>query len=219
MKVVAFVPIKLNNERLPNKNTLPFTNGQPMVCYILETLIKIEQIDEVYVYCSSEKIKDYLPEGVKYLTRDKKLDTSHVSFNDVLSSFAHDVSADIYVLAHATAPFINKDSIIKAVEAVKSKEFDSSFGCHRLEEFLWKDSKPLNYDLENIPRTQDLEEVYAETCGLYVYTRELIVEKNRRIGYSPKIIELSRIESVDVNNEFDFTVADAVYNKYIRSDI
>ena len=28
MKTVAFVPIKLNNERLPGKNIKPFTNGE-----------------------------------------------------------------------------------------------------------------------------------------------------------------------------------------------
>ena len=29
MKTVAFVPVKLNNERLPGKNTKPFHNGNP----------------------------------------------------------------------------------------------------------------------------------------------------------------------------------------------
>lgn len=35
---VAFVPLKLNNERLPGKNTKPFTNGKPLITYILSTL-------------------------------------------------------------------------------------------------------------------------------------------------------------------------------------
>ena len=30
MKVTAFVPMKLNNERLPGKNTKAFTNGKPL---------------------------------------------------------------------------------------------------------------------------------------------------------------------------------------------
>ena len=40
MKTVAFVPVKLNNERLPGKNTKPFHNGDPLICYILRTLLK-----------------------------------------------------------------------------------------------------------------------------------------------------------------------------------
>ena len=39
MKTVAFVPVKLNNERLPGKNTKPFHNGDPLICYILRTLM------------------------------------------------------------------------------------------------------------------------------------------------------------------------------------
>ena len=52
MKVTAFVPMKLNNERLPGKNTKAFTNGKPLCQYILNTLLKVKEIDEIYVYCS-----------------------------------------------------------------------------------------------------------------------------------------------------------------------
>lgn len=38
MKTVAFIPIKMNNERLPGKNTKGFSNGRPLISYILETL-------------------------------------------------------------------------------------------------------------------------------------------------------------------------------------
>ena len=40
MKTIAFVPMKLKNERLPGKNTKPFTHGKPLCKYILETLKK-----------------------------------------------------------------------------------------------------------------------------------------------------------------------------------
>ena len=47
MKTVAFVPIKLNSERLPMKNIRPFTNGQPLISYILKTLLTVKEIDEI----------------------------------------------------------------------------------------------------------------------------------------------------------------------------
>ena len=56
MKIVAFVPIKMNNERLPGKNTKSFDNGEPLIYYILDTLRKVNELDEIYVYCSSEEI-------------------------------------------------------------------------------------------------------------------------------------------------------------------
>ena len=55
-RVVAFVPVKLNNERLPGKNTKAFDGGKPLIQYILNTLKETRGIDEIYVYCSEEAI-------------------------------------------------------------------------------------------------------------------------------------------------------------------
>lgn len=210
MKVVAFVPIKMNNERLPGKNTKEFSNGRPLISYILETLKKVNGIDEIYVYCSNESVKKYLPDGVKYLKRDTYLDQSTTSFNEVLTYFARDVDADAYILTHATAPFISAGTFEKAIAALKSNEYDSALAVRKLQEFIWKDGQPLNYDPKRIPRTQDLEPYYTETCGMYVYTRELIVNEKRRIGRRPCLIEVSEIEACDINNPNDFVIADAI---------
>ena len=212
MKTVAFVPIKLNSERLPLKNIRPFKNGKPLIFYILNTLKMVSAIDEIYVYCSSEEIVQYLPEGIQFLKRDPYYDLSSIPFNEVLSSFATIISADTYVLTHATAPFMSADSIAKGVQMVNGEGYDSALAVCELQEFLWKDSKPFNYDLQQIPRTQDLEKLYTETCGLYVYKRELILEQNRRVGENPYLIAVTKIEACDINTEEDFYLADAIYN-------
>ena len=53
MSTIAVVPMKLNNQRLPEKNTKRFTNGEPLCHYILSTLLTVNGVDEVYVYCSN----------------------------------------------------------------------------------------------------------------------------------------------------------------------
>ena len=121
-KVTAVVPMKLNNRRLPQKNTKSFTNGKPLCYYILSTLLKIDGIDDVYVYCSNPDIREFIPEGVKYLKRSESLDTDSTKMNDVLKSFAMEVDSDIYVMTHTTAPFVKKESIIKGIQAVLSGE-------------------------------------------------------------------------------------------------
>lgn len=121
MKIVAVVPMKLNNRRLPQKNTKAFTNGRPLCYYILSTLLKITEIEEVYVYCSNPDIKGYIPDGVKYLKRSEMLDQDTTKMNEVLKAFAKDVPADIYVMTHTTAPFISEISIKKGLDAVVSE--------------------------------------------------------------------------------------------------
>ena len=212
MKTIAVVPMKLNNRRLPQKNTKSFTNGKPLCYYILSTLLTVEGIDEVYVYCSNPDIKEYIPKGIKYLKRSEALDQDTTKMNEVLQCFAEDVSADIYVMTHTTAPFISKKSIERGLIAVKNGEYDSSFAAKKLQDFLWKDGAPFNYELSNIPRTQDLPALYEETSGFYIYKNEVITKLNRRIGVNPFIVEVGEIESIDIDEAEDFMIADAIYN-------
>ena len=220
MKTVAIIPIKLNSERFPGKNIKSFTNGKPLISYILNTMLQIADLDEIYVYCSSNEIIKYLPNGIKFLKRDTYYDLPTTSFNEVLISFAELIESDIYVLTHATAPFISAKTVSKGIEAVKSGNFDSALSVLKIQEFLWKNNQPFNYQIKKIPRTQDLEALYTETCGLYVYTRNLILEEQRRIGDSPYLLEVSKIEAIDINEKVDFQIADAVYQMiYIKGNI
>lgn len=212
MKIVAVVPMKLNNRRLPQKNTKSFTNGKPLCYYILSTLLTIDGIDDVYVYCSNPDIQGYIPEGVNFLRRSESLDQDTTKMNEVLQCFAADVPADIYVMTHTTAPFISRKSIEKGLKAVESGEFDSSFAAKKLQDFLWKDGAPFNYELNNIPRTQDLPPLYEETSGFYIYLNEVMTKLNRRIGNKPFIVEVGEIESIDIDEVEDFMIADAIYN-------
>lgn len=211
MKTVAFVPIKLNNERFPGKNVRSFTNGEPLISYILNTLLNVKNVDERYVYCSSEEIIPYLPEGIHFLKRDPYYDLSSTPFNEVLTSFAKLVEADVYVLSHATAPFMSAQSISLGIDKVIKENFDCALAVNKLQEFMWKDGRPFNYQVESIPRTQDLAPMYTETCGLYVYTRDVILGKKRRIGDRPYLIEVSKIEACDINTKDDFVIADAIF--------
>ena len=212
MKIVAFVPIKLNSERVKGKNIKEFDNGRPLCSYIFNTLSKVKGLDGVYVYCSDERIKDYIPEGIKFLKRDARLDGSDVKINEVLTSFAKDVDADAYLLTHATAPFITVESIEKGIDVMRAGEYDSVLAVSKIQEFLWMNNKPFNYSLDAIPRTQDLEPIYSETCGLYIYRRELILDENRRIGHNPFLLEVSKIEALDVDTVEDFMICNAVSN-------
>ena len=216
MKVVAVVPMKLNNRRLPQKNTKCFTNGKPLCYYILATLLQVRKIDAVYVYCSNPEIKSFLPSGVTFLKRSTHLDTDKTKMNEVLVAFAQDVAADVYLMTHTTAPFISKQSLETGLQAILHDDYDSAFCVKRLQDFLWKDGKPFNYNLNDIPRTQDLPILYEETSGFYIYRREVMTELKQRIGKKPFMVEVNEIESIDIDEPEDFAIADAVYNYIIK---
>ena len=219
MKIVAVVPIKLNSVRFPNKNIKSFKNGNPLCYYIFQTLLKLTDIDDVYVYCSDERIKDFVPNKVKFLKRSTDLDQDTTKINEVLSAFAKDVPADIYLMAHTTAPFIDVKSIESGLSAVLSEQYDSAFSVSKLQTFLWMNNKPMNYQLNQIPRTQDLEPVFKETSGFYIYKSDTILTQNRRIGEHPFLVEVSIIESIDIDTKEDFDMAEALINQLFLNNL
>jgi len=210
MKVVAYVPLKLNNERLPNKHTKLFDNGRPLISYIFETLINTKGLDDIYAYCSDKLICQYLPERVKYLSRSTDLDRSETLINEVMLRFAHDIKADVYVLVNATVPFLSSDTIELGINKVVKENYDSALTVLGHRDFFWVKDKPFNYDPISIPRTQDMEPIYSETTGLYIYKRDVLLDHNRRVGDCPFLIPVTKIEAIDINDTIDFVIANAI---------
>jgi CMP-N-acetylneuraminic acid synthetase len=213
MKVVAFIPIKMNNERLPGKNTKKLDDGRPLCDLVFNTVTKVKNIDECYCFCSNEEIKRYIPGKIKYLKRDNKLDSSATSINEIINSFIEKVDSDYYVLLHITAPFIKESTIEECVNAVTSKNFDSALSVNKLKDFLWNENGPVNFDPSNIKRTQDLETLYRETSGVYVFSKELFEKHSRRVGFKPYLRNIGAIESMDIDYPEDFEIANAIYMK------
>lgn len=213
MKVVAMVPIKLNSERVKEKNLRQFPDGKPLIKFILEALVKSSRVDEVYVYCSSERIKDYLIDGVKFLKRPEYLDGNGCNCNDIIREFMKVVDADYYVVSHATAPFTKPESIDRCIDSVtKGDQYDSAFTVERIQTFMWKNGAPMNFDVDHFPRTQDLDPIYMETSGAFVFPREVFLQYNRRVGVKPCLVEVEPVESIDIDTEYDMMVAQAIYS-------
>lgn len=211
MRIAAIMPIKMKNERCPGKNTR-MLGPKPLLQHELDSLCSLNLLDSISVYCSTEDIVPFLPKGVQFVQRPTHLDLPTSNFTQIFESYMSVCDADIYVYAHATAPFVTPQSMRECIEAVVSGEYDSAFCAIKLQDYLWKDNKPLNFDATNLPRTQDLEPIYQETSGVYVFTKEVFNRYHRRIGVKPYIKELSFKESIDIDTPEDFELAELFTN-------
>ena len=209
MKVVLFIPIKLNNQRLPGKNIMEL-EGKPLCQYLFDTVKDIENVDEKYVYCSDEAIIPYLPKEISFLRRDQSLDRNEVKGLEIIDKFIHDMDADIYVLTHVTQPFTKASSIANGLTKVMSGEYDSAFSVVKLQDYLWYHNKPLNYDMKDIVRTQELEPVYMETGAFFIFRKEVFTQLHQRIGVKPYICEIDEFEAIDIDTKEDFEFAKIV---------
>ncbi|MDC7278846.1 CMP-N-acetylneuraminic acid synthetase [Butyrivibrio fibrisolvens] len=219
MKTTIFMPIKLNNERTPGKNLKKFDDGTALLQVPLMTALEAKKdgdVDRIVVFCSNPDIQEYLPEGVEFVQRPERLDTQAIRCGDIIEAFLEQEESDLYVMYHATSPFITKKTLTDCINAVKSGKYDSAFAAKKLQNFMWFDGKPLNFALDCAPRTQDMKPYYCELSSPYVFTREVFEKYHGRTGENPFICECSEIEAIDIDYPEDFELANAVYMSLIK---
>jgi len=100
-------------------------------------------------------------------------------------------------------PFLKATSIDHALEKLLNEEYDSAFAMKRIQIFRWYKGKPLNYRLDDVIRTQDIEPISVETSGFYTFPKKFIKE-NRRIGKKPWMQEVGLHETIDIDEEEDY---------------
>ena len=213
MKVVAFVPIRLNSKRVIGKN-LKLLGCKPLMCYVLETLAKARGVDEVYCYCSNEDVIKYLPDNVKFLKRPEFLDRDETLGKEIYEEFTKTVDADVYILAHTTSPFMKVETFENALEKILNEDYDSAFSAEKIQTFAWFKGETLNYDLKEIPRTQTIEPVFVETSAFFMFKRDIWKVHKQRIGFKPYIALVDKIEGVDIDWPEDFEFAEKILETY-----
>ncbi len=204
MNIKAVVPIKLNNERFPNKNLEPL-GGKPLCAYLLETLASIPEI-KTYIYCSDERIVPYIPANTHFFKRSEKLDQFSVKRQEIVQAMVQDIEADIYVYAHVTNPFLTQATIHAAVDAVSKEDYDSAIGVVPYQKYIWYQNQPMNFDCENLLRTQDIEPIYME-MGLFVFRRDVALKNGSVYGEKRKLIPVPEMEAIDIDYREDLEFA------------
>ena len=205
MKFTAIVPLKANSQRVPRKNFILIA-GKPLFIHIFETLLKVPMIDRVVCWSSDEIFKDLLPDHIEFIKRDSYLDGDSVNARELFTAASDQIDTDYFVLCHATAPFIQATSISKGILSIFDG-YDSAFSVKEIKNYAWFQGNTLNYSLNNPVQTQKLDSVFYETSGFFIYKRELMLAEGRRIGYQPKMIKVSDIEAIDIDEETDLEFA------------
>lgn len=211
-KIVALVPMRHHSERVPRKNYRNF-NGKPLFYWILKTVSQCKLIKSIYVDTDSPIIKKKAPlvsNKVKIIDRPKYLCSDRTPMNDILLYDVSQVDADYYIQTHATNPLLKKQTIEKAIKIfLSSKNNDSLFGVTKIQTRLWnKNGYPLNHQPEVLLRTQDLSPIYEENSNIYIFTKEVIQKRKNRIGKKPIMFEIPKEETIDIDEEIDFQIAE-----------
>lgn len=217
-KVIALLPMKANSERVRGKNFKPLY-GKPLFRWILDSLLALPEINQVVINTDARHIlADHgLVGSERVLIRDRKPEIcgDFVSMNRVLADDIANVPGDVYLMTHTTNPLLSSSTIAQALQTFMAAQAqgkaDSLFTVNRFQtRFYRQDGSAVNHDPNHLIRTQDLEPWYEENSNLYIFTAASFATTDARIGQHPIMVETPRLESIDIDDQIDWQLAEAV---------
>ena len=206
MKFTAFLPMKLNSERVKDKN-FTLINKKPLFFYILDTLQSVKHIDQILIDVDSEvvidKVKEYFDNVDFKLREDNLLDPSE-SVNKIIESNFHQIKNNFIFQTHTTNPLLTTNTINEALELYMENK-NSLFSVNSFQSRFYDQSlNPINHNPNELIPTQNLDFIYEENSNFYIFSKEDFIENgNKRIGNKSVHYITKKYESVDLDTEED----------------
>jgi N-acylneuraminate cytidylyltransferase len=212
--ITALVPMKGHSERVPGKNLRAMCH-KPLFYWILDSLSRSKFIDRIVINTDSPEIAQGTTKlfDVTIIERPTELHGDFFVANDLI---AYDLlqfpETEFFLQTHSTNPLLKTETIDRAIEAFfRQRTHDSLFSVTELHTRLyWTEGTPVNHDPSNLIRTQDLEPIFEENSCLYIFSRESFKKNNNRLGDSPMMFPIDRFEAVDIDEEYDFLLAESL---------
>ena len=210
--VVAMVPVRAGSTRVPNKNTRPFGDTS-LLQLKLELLKKVDSIAQIVVSTDCEMSADLAhQEGATVQWRDEYYAGSSVTNDQHWLHIAETTPGDVVFLAQVTSPLLRVSSMQAALNSFLNLDTcDSINSVSAVKNFLWKDGKPINYDIDITPKSQDLPNIVSLNFAITVISKQTMMERNNVVGYRPKFYELDKVESLDIDDLIDLKIAELMY--------
>lgn len=226
-KLLALIPARGGSKAVPRKN-IKNLNGKPLMAWTIEAARKSRYIDKVVVSTDDDEImtiaKKYGSEAP--FKRPKELASDNAKMMDVvlhcIKFFQNlDEEYDIIILLQPTSPLRGAYDIDKAIEYFVKKKARAIVGVVKCEHSpQWAGVLPRDHSMKNfIPENireknrQEIRTFYRINGAVYLADIGFII--NKRNWYGPKTFAyiMKRENSVDIDNLFDFMLAEFIMNK------
>ncbi len=223
---IGFIFARKNSKRLPKKNILKLGN-KLLIEYTLIAALKSKIFKKIIVSTDDEKIlslkKKY--KKILFFRRPKFLALDNSKNIDVINFYLKKLNVEkkygYFSLMLPTCPFRNRMHLIKGKKLIISNNnlncvfsatksiFPIQFSLKVKNGFIkpYLKKSPL---LTNNTRSQNQSATYIPNGGFWICnTKKFLKFKNFYKG-KVKIIEMSSHESIDIDNQLDFNLAQLV---------
>ena len=190
--ITAIIPVRAGSQRVKGKNFKAFSSSNLLEIKIKQ--IKQLSVDRIIVNADSqEAIRIAKKHNVEFFEREPYYASSKCNGSEYHEYLAKVTNAENLLIAQVTCPLIKTKSYLSAIQ---------------------KFFAPVNYSLDNMPNSQDLEAYQVPTFGIVICKKKKMLEYKNFICGKCSFVELDDIESIDIDTPFDFEFAEFAYNKF-----
>ncbi len=221
-RFTALVPMKGHSERIPGKNLRPLA-GRPLCFHVLDMLQAVPAVERIVINTDSEEIAAACRAefAVTIHERPGEIRGDMVSMNRIIADDLDRLpEGEFFLQTHATNPLLSAVTLSAAVAAWLGdrERCDSLFSVTRYQgRFYDRAGGPVNHDPAELIRTQDLAPLYEENSCFYLFSRTSFAATGRRIGTAPRLYEIDRLEAIDIDDEQDWLLAEALFELQRRT--
>lgn len=213
---IALVAVKGNSDRITKKNIRPF-GGTSLLELKLKQLIKSNCVDKIVVSSEDQDVLDIAAsfENILIHKRNSYYSSSEVPMSEVYSHLASEMDCVNIMWVPVTNPLTIPELYSNAMLSFENLDdrYDCLLSCVKINEYLLKDFKPVNFSRNPWLRSQDLEGYHALSFAINILKKKDLLNWGSLVGKKPFYIVLSREESQDIDFPDDFEFCEYLYNK------
>lgn len=211
-RITAVIPTRTGSERVKDKNTRSFCRSSLLQIKIdqMKNLRSLGLITDIVVNTNCKKsIRIAKNNKIKVSIRGDYYAKSECLTRDYWTHVGSRIETETMLLAQVTSPLIETETYRNTIE---SYDGNSIMSATKVKDFLWKGDTPLNYKIENQPRSQDLpDDVFKLNFALALIDKKELIEYGNLVTPETKFIYLDELEGFDIDTEFDFKIAETLY--------
>jgi|TARA_X000001388_G_scaffold35248_1_gene24805 CMP-N-acetylneuraminic acid synthetase len=212
-KITAVIPVRKGSVRVKNKNIKPFA-GSSLLEIKIRQLKNVSQVDDIVVSTDCQEMAAIARgEGVKVHIRDKYHASSEATNSEFFKNLAESVECDHLMYSPVTCPLVSSETYFECLSLYKKTDIENLITTSLVKHHMWLDGQPLNYKIDDSPNSQDLPDIHKITYGICLISRENMIKYSNVITPNPTFKCLDEIESIDIDTEFDFMIAEFIFNK------
>ena len=207
--------MKSKSERVPGKNIRQLCD-RPLFHWILDALNESNVVDEIIINTDSVEIAESARKHFDvtiHMRPDYLLNLHSDEAYQIMAYDLNRIEGEYFIQTHSTNPLLKPETIKEAVDVFFKQvaHHDSLLSVTPLQTRLYNnDFNALNHDPKNLIKTQNLPNIYEENSCIYVFSRNSFTENKNRIGTKPYLFPIDRYEAVDIDEEFDFLLAETL---------